>query len=71
MYYDYANLKASAIVNLRRELFGQIIEVVSDRERMSPMEEYDADDSEYDENADETDGEAEPTTEDTEVDLSL
>ena len=71
MYYDYANLKASAIVSLRRELFGQIIEVVSDQERVSPMEEYDADDSEYDENADETDDEDEPTAEDAEADLSL
>ena len=49
-YYDYANLKANEIVTLRRELFGQIIEVVSDQDRAEPMEEYDADDTEYDEN---------------------
>ncbi|WAR28898.1 hypothetical protein MAR_014602 [Mya arenaria] len=30
MFYEYANRKASEIVNLRRELFGEIVEIVSD-----------------------------------------
>jgi len=30
MYYEYANRKAFEIVNLRRDLFGEIVEIVSD-----------------------------------------
>lgn len=59
MYYDYANKKASDIVKLRRDLFGQIIEVVSDQEHHEPMDEFsgDAADIEY-EDGDEEDGDA-------------
>lgn len=30
MFYEYANRKAFEIVNLRRDLFGEIVEIVSD-----------------------------------------
>ncbi|WAR28900.1 hypothetical protein MAR_014604 [Mya arenaria] len=30
MFYEYANLRASEIVKFRRELFGEIVEIVSD-----------------------------------------
>ena len=70
MYYDYANLKASEIVTLRRDLFGQIIEVVSDQDRVASMEEYDADDTEYDENEDDLGEEEESVADATETQFS-
>jgi len=61
MFYEYANRKAYEIVNLRRELFGEIVEVVSDEsandryfaEDDTSMEEYSFTDSETSETGEE------------------
>ena len=41
MYYEYANKKASDIVNLRRDLFGEIIEIVTDENQYASDEDSD------------------------------
>ena len=41
MYYEYANKKASDIVNLRRDLFGEIIEIVTDENQHASDSESD------------------------------
>ncbi|KAL4217647.1 hypothetical protein ACF0H5_022389 [Mactra antiquata] len=66
MFYEYANRKAHEIVKLRRDLFGEIVEVISDEavsdnfyaadsQVLDYDEEYDvtSDDSEIEENEDE------------------
>ena len=30
MYYDYAHKKAEAVAELRQELFGEVVDIVSD-----------------------------------------
>lgn len=54
MYYDYANKKASEIVTLRRDLFGEIIEIVTDQDQGEEADEYEDEttDVEYDEASD-------------------
>ncbi|KAH3807688.1 hypothetical protein DPMN_136035 [Dreissena polymorpha] len=43
MFYEYANIKAVQIVNLRRDLFGEIVEIVNDENAVGRY--YGADDN--------------------------
>ena len=47
MFYEYANRKAFQIVNLRRDLFGEIVEIVTD-DSGNNIDEFDVDDSDAD-----------------------
>ena len=47
MFYEYANRKAIQIVNLRRDLFGEIVEIVSDNGQ-ADLSDDDMDDFDYD-----------------------
>lgn len=62
MYYDYANKKASEIVTLRRDLFGEIIEIVTDQDQGEEADEFEEEttDVEYDEesNTDDVEGDS-------------
>lgn len=75
MFYEYANIKALQIVNLRRDLFGEIVEIVNDENMVgryygaddSSEEQYSSSESEAsddDEDLTEDDGELSETTED-------
>ena len=47
MFYEYANRKAIDIVNLRRDWFGEIVEIVTDNDTVNPSGDDD-DEEEYD-----------------------
>ena len=40
MYYDYAHHKAEAVADLRRELFGEEVEIISEEMSDSEMEDW-------------------------------
>lgn len=50
MFYEYANRKAHEIVKLRRDLFGEIVEVISDESASDNFYAADTQDAEYDDN---------------------